>query len=149
MATMTAITPPRMTTTVPLSTAICKLGTFITGTIHRNIKYLQQAFRNRFQNGKKKDFRKGPVLALAMQEKKSQRFSFDTVYTQQSRRQTNSCQTRSAKIITKPPTIQVYNDFMRNTDTSDVMLIMTDHVDGVRHLRTAATNGPIEHGEPW
>jgi hypothetical protein len=79
----------------------------------------------------------------------SERFSFDTVYTQQSRRQTNSCQTWSAKIITKPHTIQVYNDFMRNTDTSDVMLIMTDHVDGVRYLRTAATNGPIEHGEPW
>jgi hypothetical protein len=49
-----------------LPIALYKLGTLITGTVCRNRKYLSQAFRNRFQIGEKKYFRKGSVLALAM-----------------------------------------------------------------------------------
>jgi hypothetical protein len=43
MTSMITITPPRMTTAVPLSTALYKLGTFITGTILANKKYLQHS----------------------------------------------------------------------------------------------------------
>jgi hypothetical protein len=74
-----------------LPTAVYKLDIFATGSIQRNIKYLPQAFRNRFQIGERKYFKKGPVLALAMREKK--------------------CQHGQQKIITKPATIQAHSDF--------------------------------------
>jgi hypothetical protein len=38
-------------TTVPSATTLYKMGTFITRTIHRNRKYIPQAFSNRFQTG--------------------------------------------------------------------------------------------------
>jgi hypothetical protein len=37
-----------------------------------------------------------------------------------------------SKVITKPATIQVHNDIMGGTDTSGMMLIVTDHIGGVR-----------------
>jgi hypothetical protein len=36
-----------------------------------------------------------------------------------------------SKVITKPATIQVYNDIMGGTDQSGMMFIVTDHIGGV------------------
>ena len=60
-------------TTVPLAKALYELKTFITGTIRCNRKELPTAFRNKFQVGEKKYFRRGHILALETREKKSQR----------------------------------------------------------------------------
>jgi hypothetical protein len=55
--------------TVPLAKDMYKLSTYVTRTIRRNIKFLPQAFRSKFEVGEKKYFYRGPILAAAFCEK--------------------------------------------------------------------------------
>jgi hypothetical protein len=69
-----------MTTAVPLCTALYKLGTFITGTILTNTKYLQQHSGTDFKL-EKKTFRERFSACISHVGKEiSERSSFVTVY---------------------------------------------------------------------
>ncbi|CAL7946858.1 unnamed protein product [Xylocopa violacea] len=61
-------------TSIPLAKALYDLGTYITGTIRRNRKFLPKSLNEKFGVGITKYFRQGPILTIGYREKKSQRF---------------------------------------------------------------------------
>ena len=109
---------------VPLAEDLYKLSTYVTGTIRRNRKFLPQAFQNKFEVGEKKYFRKGPILAAAFREKKSQRLPVLLLSTHSKAEDTQSVRVRHGKQkhVIKPSIVQSYNDFMGGVDASDAML---------------------------
>lgn len=111
-------------TSIPLAKALYEVKTFITGTIRRNRKYLPTNFKNKFQVGEKKYFRRGPMLALAMREKKSQRGPVLLLSTNSKAEEREITRTRHRQQTTenKPAIIHDYNHFMGGIDTSDMML---------------------------
>ncbi|XP_021936450.1 piggyBac transposable element-derived protein 4-like [Zootermopsis nevadensis] len=109
---------------VPLVHHLYQLGTYVTGTIKRNRKFLPQQFKNKFSVGQKMYFRSGRILACAFREKKCQRHpaillsSHATVQEQEVTLTGNGGNRKT----TKPEIITTYNKFMGGIDTSDMVL---------------------------
>jgi hypothetical protein len=111
-------------TSVPLAKYLYSVGTYITGTIRRNRKFIPKQFSKKFDVGEKRYFRQGPMLAAAFREKRSQRFPVLLLSTKCKAESTIRTITRRSRTreVVKPSIIQSYNDYMGGIDTSDMML---------------------------
>ncbi|XP_066992310.2 piggyBac transposable element-derived protein 4-like [Anabrus simplex] len=128
---------------VPLVKDLFKLGTYITGTVRRNRKYLPKTCKRKFGIGETLYCRSGPVLACAYREKKSQR---GPVILLSSKATANSREVEikrgnTVKLVKKQEVIHSYNKFMGGIDTSDMMLYAyLDERRTVRYWKKVAFN---------
>ncbi|XP_068081918.1 piggyBac transposable element-derived protein 4-like [Anabrus simplex] len=128
---------------VPLVRRLYPLGTYITGTVRRNRKYLPQNFKNKFSVGQKQYFRSGPMLACAFGEKKSQKNTVILLSSQVigHEQEIPATHLRHDFSNSKPAIIASYNKFMGGIDTSDMMLYSyLDERRTVRYWKKVAFN---------
>ncbi|XP_023241866.1 piggyBac transposable element-derived protein 4-like [Centruroides sculpturatus] len=106
---------------VPLVRNLYSLGTYITGTVRRNKKYLPAPLKSsKFSVGQTSYFRSGPLLACGFREKLSQK---NPVLLLSSHARACEGQiVRRGVAKSKPQIILEYNKFMGGVDTSDMML---------------------------
>nr|XP_031836771.1 piggyBac transposable element-derived protein 4-like [Nomia melanderi] len=109
---------------VSLAKTLYGLGTYITGTIRRNRKFISEPLTEKFAIGVTKFFRQGPFLTICYREKKSQRFSVILLSSKSKAQSTTHFRTRRGQTeeTVKPFAIECYNNYMGGIDTSDMML---------------------------
>jgi hypothetical protein len=113
-------------TSVPLAEYLYSVGTYITGTVRANRKYLPQAIKDKFGVGITKFFKSGFLLLCGFREKKSQKKQVILLSTN-SNPTTSEVRRRlrgqeEERVIEKPDMILEYNKFMGGVDVHDMML---------------------------
>lgn len=111
-------------TSIPLAKALYDLGTYITGTIRRNRKFLPKSLTEKFGVGITKYFRQGPILTIGYREKKSQRVPVILLSSKSKAEGTTHFRTRRGQTeeTVKPFVVECYNNYTGGIDTSDMML---------------------------
>ena len=113
-------------TSVQLARDLFAKHTYITGTIRRNRKGLPNGIKGKLRSGEKSYFRKGPMLAVAYRQKKSQKKPVLLLSTKSQATQTEvevrERGTRAPTLVHKPDIVLDYNKFMGGVDQSDMML---------------------------
>ncbi|XP_067141226.1 piggyBac transposable element-derived protein 4-like [Centruroides vittatus] len=105
---------------VPLVRYLYSLGTYITGTVRRNRKYLPAPLKSKFSVGQTSYYRSGPLLACGSREKSSQKNP--VLLLSSHARACDEEIVRRGVAKSKPQIILEYNKFMGGVDTSDMML---------------------------
>lgn len=113
-------------TSVPLAKYLYSVGTYVTGTVRANRKYLPQAIKEKFAVGVAKFFKHGPLMLCGFREKKSQK---KPVILLSSNSQPSKTEVRrrlrgqpEEHVVEKPDVILEYNKFMGGVDVHDMML---------------------------
>ncbi|XP_046417424.1 piggyBac transposable element-derived protein 4-like [Neodiprion fabricii] len=111
-------------TSIPLARALFEKGTYLTGTIRSNRKYIPSFMKTKLQEGASKYARNNEVLLLAYREKKSQKKNVLLMSTfEKAQNKTTTIRKRNAQIqVEKPAIVAEYNKHMGGVDTSDMML---------------------------
>ncbi|XP_026482231.1 piggyBac transposable element-derived protein 4-like [Ctenocephalides felis] len=111
-------------TSIPLARALFERGTYLTGTIRSNRKYIPSFMKTKLQEGASKYARNNEVLLLAYREKKSQKKNVLLMSTfEKAQNKTTTIRKRNAQIqVEKPAIVAEYNKHMGGVDTSEMML---------------------------
>ncbi|XP_023235982.1 piggyBac transposable element-derived protein 4-like isoform X2 [Centruroides sculpturatus] len=106
---------------VPLVRYLYTMGTYITGTVRKNQKYLPAPLKfSKFTVGQRSYFRSGPLLACGFREKASQKTQVLLLSSHARAREEEIIRRNETK--SKPQIVLQYNKFMGGVDTSDMML---------------------------
>jgi len=113
-------------TSVPLAQYLYSVGTYLTGTVRANRKYLPRAIKEKFNVGISKFFSYDNLLLCGFREKKSQKKQV-ILLSSNSKPTTSEVRRRlrgqaEEQVIEKPDMILEYNKFMGGVDVHDMML---------------------------
>ncbi|CAK9832764.1 PiggyBac transposable element-derived protein 4 [Anthophora retusa] len=111
-------------TSISLARALFEKGTYLTGTIRNNRKYIPSFMKPKLQEGTSKYARNNETLLLAYRGKKSQKKNVLLLSTyEKAQNKTTIIRKRNAQIeVEKPAIVAEYNKHMGGVDTSNMML---------------------------